>query len=129
MTRERKLAYSHLLYWAMLEIRGLQSFWHGLTRWRLILPSYWRIEQQRVRYAGALAEAMHNMAMFASIDFERFDEARFWDDMKYIDRFQPGASNTYRNMFESFEMGSRSAEMQLGSPSLLAVDSPTKSNS
>jgi len=73
----RQSAYRYLLYQAMLEIRLLQF---EAEPWRLLWYSIWRPEWgwRRVRYAGELAEWMHNLAAFVAEGFKGFDEGYFW---------------------------------------------------
>ncbi|MFT5304042.1 MAG: hypothetical protein ACI814_004865 [Mariniblastus sp.] len=78
MDTSRKDAYRYLLYWAMLDIRGIA--WYRFQWWR---P--WRLVTQLrfARRAGYIADAMHNLAQHAALDFDRFDEAAFWDALDY----------------------------------------------
>ncbi|HYF37950.1 MAG TPA: hypothetical protein VD994_21790, partial [Prosthecobacter sp.] len=80
----RKLAYNYLLYTAMLEIRALQSVTRPWPKWWIISPRYWIHEVRFIQYCGALADALHNLAMFSSYDFERFDEDWFWSEMDLL---------------------------------------------
>ena len=100
MSHHRKLAYNHLLYWAMLEIRGIQ--WIGYGRWRLrwFWPGFWISEIRRVQYCGALADALHNLAMFSAHDYDGFNEEGFWEWFESLKRYQPEAPRYYRNHFE-----------------------------
>ncbi len=79
---QRKNAYRYLLYLAMLDIRPLgwmSSRW--FSAWN---PFYWRREGQRIRYAGAVADWLHNMAFFSTIDFVGFNEEWFWRDFERL---------------------------------------------
>lgn len=96
----RKLAYNYLLYSAMLEIRGLQSVTHPWPRWRLISPRYWSRKLRFIRYCGALADALHNLAMFSSYDYDHFEEDRFWAEIDRIRRQFPGMADHYRGRFD-----------------------------
>ncbi len=72
MDEQRKNAYRYLLYRAMLDIRPLGWMnWGWVRAWN---PLYWRRERPRIRYAGAVADWLHNMAAFSSRDFEGFNE-------------------------------------------------------
>jgi hypothetical protein len=95
----RKNAYRWLLYWAMLDIRGLQ--WAG-NRWRHRLnPLCWWSNSREVRTAGAIADWLHNLALFSALDFARFDEEYFWRDYQRLLGHHPGARlEHYRTEFE-----------------------------
>lgn len=123
----RKLAYNYLLYSAMLEIRGLQSVTHPLPKWRLISPRYWSRELRFIRYCGALADALHNLAMFSSYDYDRFEEDTFWAEIDRIRTQFPGMADHYRGRFDGrlseLESGNSPQHTWLASPS--AGDTPT----
>jgi hypothetical protein len=95
----RKYAYRFLLYWAMLDIRSIE--WLRWTTLRMLNPLSWREQIRRIRRAGALANWLHNLALFSALDFERFDEARFWHDLETVCKRYPeyGLVN-YRSFFE-----------------------------
>jgi hypothetical protein len=97
MDTHRKNAYRFLVYWAMLDIRPLA--WHGYVRgWRKLNPLNWRRQMRAMRVAG---EWMHNLAMFAAVDFDGFDEGWFWEDGERFKSRCPGtAPNRYRQIFE-----------------------------
>lgn len=100
MDDHRKNAYRYLLYRAMLEIRPIAwvRWFHG---WRVLNPLHWRWQFRRVRYAGSLADWLHNLALFSSLDFERFDEDWFWRDLEYLSKGYPNFEPTrYRVIFE-----------------------------
>lgn len=91
----QKDAYRYLLYWAMLDIRGIA--WYRFRPWR---PWTIRRQLQFARRAGYLADAMHNLAYYASIDFRKFDEAEFWRAMEYAETQSPMIDPTrYRTLF------------------------------
>ena len=96
----RKLAYNYLLYTAMLEIRGLQSVTNPWPKWHIVSPRYWIRKFRFIRYCGALADALHNLAMFSSFDFERFNEDSFWSDIELLRSRFPGMADNYRGRFE-----------------------------
>jgi hypothetical protein len=96
----RKLAYNYLLYVAMLEVRGLQSVTHPWPKWQIISPRYWIREFRFIRYCGALADALHNLAVFSSYDFERFDEDSFWSGIDLLKSRFDGMADNYRGRFE-----------------------------
>ncbi len=99
MDERRKHAYRQLLYWAMLDIRAVQ--WIGPRGWRVwSLPHWWRMIP-RVRYAGAVADWLHNLAAYSVWDFQRFDEDRFWRDFEALRSRYPGFG--WDHYWEEFE--------------------------
>jgi len=99
MDVQRKHAYRWLLYRALLDIRPLR--WAS-TRWRERLnPSRWSDFLRRARCGGAVADWLHNLAMFSALEFEQFDEGRFWQDHEWFVKNYPWAGlNLYRDQFE-----------------------------
>ena len=95
---QRKQAYRWLLYWATLEIRPLR--WIGQS-WRDWLnPMRWLHYSRRVRMSGALADWLHNLAMFSALDFHDFDEERFWRDYEWFEKNYPSVRMVnYRDEF------------------------------
>jgi hypothetical protein len=96
---QRKRAYRWLLYRAALEIRPLR--WLG-TSWRERFNpiSRWHNARRAVA-AGALADWLHNLALFSALDFEHFDEDRFWTDHKWFEAHYPWLNlRWYREEFE-----------------------------
>ena len=99
MDEQRKNAYRYLLYRAMLSIRPLS--WMSRGWFRAWNPFYWRREGQRIRYAGAVADWLHNMAAFSSRDFEGFNEVWFWLDFERLRSDYPQFKvELYRSEFE-----------------------------
>lgn len=99
MDEQRKHAYRWLLYWAMLEVRPLQ--WMGSRGWRSWSPLYWRREARRVQYAGAVADWLHNLALYSSVNFQGFNEEWFWRDFEMAQfRFPEFGLEHYRELFE-----------------------------
>jgi hypothetical protein len=91
----KKQAYRYLLYWAMLEIRGLAWLCGG---WN---PFGWRRARRRVRCAGAIADWLHNLALYSSVDFRGFNEEWFWRDFESIRSDYPEFGlERYRNLFD-----------------------------
>jgi hypothetical protein len=98
MDERRKQAYRSLLYWATLDIRPL--YWLAL---RSLSPVHWRRQLSRIRRAGALADWMHNLAMFSAQDFAGFDEERFWQDLLWYEQRHPEWGLTqYRHRFDQW---------------------------
>ena len=86
-----------MLYWALLDIRGIE--WIIYRPWRLLNPLILRRELRRASRAGAIADWLHNLAQHSSLDFDRFDEDRFW---KGYERFvhKHGDPRKFREVFE-----------------------------
>src|SRR5579859_8105500 len=99
MDNHRKAAYRDLLYRALLDIRSLA--WLRVSTIQLLNPLHWKGELRRIRRAGAIADWLHNLAMFSALDFERFDEARFWGDLDNLAKRNPEYElMTYKGIFE-----------------------------
>ncbi len=99
MDEQRKYAYRYLLYRAMLDIRPLQEF--GGRGWRAWNPIHWRREARRVRWAGALANWLHNLALYSAHDFRGFSEEWFWRDFESVrSRFPEYEMEMYLEEFE-----------------------------
>jgi hypothetical protein len=94
MDERRKRAYRYLLYRAMLDIRPIAWL-------RLRNPPRWPDEVRRIRQAGALADWLHNLALFSSLDFTRFDEECSWKDGQSLKARYPGLDpERYHRLFE-----------------------------
>ena len=79
---QRKHAYRNMLYWAMLDIRTIQWLrWGRFQGWN---PFTWRRDERRVRCAGAIADWLHNLAWFSSVNFQGFDADWFWRDFESV---------------------------------------------
>lgn len=102
MNEKTKSAYRHLLYVAMVAIRNeCQSRGH-----ESINPLEWRRQYRRSRVAGATADWLHNLAQFSSLDFDRFDEQRFWSEHAKLSRRFPGHRlERYREVFDEYLAG------------------------
>ena len=60
---------------------------------------------------GSLADALHNLALFSSLDFEGFDEEWFWKDLEDVNKRYPDFEpSRYRGIFEG-----RLKELESGS--------------
>lgn len=98
MDDERQNAYRYLLYQATLDIR--MTAWQEFRWWS---PLGFYRSLRAARFAGHLADAMHNLAMYSSIGFDKFDEGLFWERMEYLcSEFPDFASlvGRYRHRFE-----------------------------
>jgi hypothetical protein len=99
MDENRKNAYAFLLCAAFLHLKwDLVNFWSGLKWWPL-----WRIPQysRQVRKAAGRAIAFHNLAIFLTLEMNRFSEDRFWGEIEqFLRRFPEEDWTNYRGMFE-----------------------------
>lgn len=68
MDAARKKAYRHLLSRAFTRSRALLSIPEGHCE-----------ERHRGDCAYLIADLMHNLAHYSALEFEGFDEARYWD--------------------------------------------------
>ena len=95
MKKSQKQAYRFLLYWGYVEIRPIQWSFTGLIF--LFRPvSTIRYIQQN----GALADWLHNLALYSTLDFEGFDEDRFWEDGVYFGKKHPETYERYKLLYE-----------------------------
>ena len=99
MDERRKHAYRYLLYWAMLEIRLLGGLgWGWLRAWN---PFYWRQQGRRIRCAGAIADWLHNLALFSALNFQGFNEEWFWRELESFRALYPEFRlERYRTLFD-----------------------------
>ena len=100
MKKARQQSYAFLVYWGMLEIRRIQRAFKPYPKWRIVDPRFWLSELRLVRYSGALAEALHNLAQFVSSDFEGFDEDRFWSEMADLNEKFSDLARDFRMLFD-----------------------------
>lgn len=101
MDPQRKYAYRYLLYSATLDIRPLAWLPQGLFRARSWNPRAWRQDRQRVRFAGAVADWMHNLALYSAVEFAGFNEEWFWRDFHRLAReFPDFVPERYRQLFD-----------------------------
>jgi hypothetical protein len=97
MDEHRKSAYRYLLYWAMLDIRGIQ--WIAYRPLRLLNPFLLRRELRRASRVGAVADWLHNLAAYAADDFEGFKEDWFWREHEHLVK-RHGDCWSYRKTFD-----------------------------
>src|SRR5688572_1735158 len=97
MDDARKHAYRFLLYWAMLDIRHVQ--WITYRPFRLLNPLILRRELRRASRAGAIADWMHNLAVYSAHDFDGFNEQWFWEEYEGLAGRVPEVA-AYRTIFE-----------------------------
>ena len=99
MEQQRKHAYRYLLYQATLDIRPLA--WLRWDWYRFWNPLHRRREWRRIRCAGAIADWLHNLALFSALDFGRFDEEWFWRDFEKLRASYPEFGlERYRDLFD-----------------------------
>jgi|SRR5579883_1445829 len=104
MDEQRKTAYRHLLYRALLDIRQMKWFRFA----RVLNPLNWNGELRWIRRAGIVADMLHNLAFFSAEDFAEFDEERFWRDVGYINQQYPEYDLIhYKEVFERRLQGLR----------------------
>jgi hypothetical protein len=99
MDEATKSAYKYVIYWALLRIRSLRWIGHG--PFQTINIFVWWKRRREVRYAGEIAEWLHNVAAFSVHDFQGFSEARFWKDYDRLREKYPGGFFDFRDVFES----------------------------
>jgi hypothetical protein len=91
----KKSAYRYLLYHATLEIRSAKvrvQWWN---------PRSWVQAGRTLARVNALADVLHNLALFSCSDFEDFDEPRVWKEYEwYRSRFPEGGFPDYRETFD-----------------------------
>jgi hypothetical protein len=92
----------------MLDIRPLAWLSH---RWfGLFNPFFWRYEMRRINRAGAVADWLHNLALFSALELVGFDEERFWHDYRWLSELYPEIELLgYRAEFER-ELGESSGQ-------------------
>lgn len=83
----RKSTYRYLLYRALLDIRRLA--WLPAEALQSMNSRDWESDALRIRSAGAIADWLHNLAMFSATDFKGFDESRFWRELQEMDQRHP----------------------------------------
>ena len=115
MDERRKRAYRDLLYWAMLDLRS-----HGVTspysRPRWWSAPFWLRVLRRLQHTMLVADWLHNLAFFSSVDFEAFDEACFWRELDIAaKRFPAFHWAAYRSHFD-FAMETLPLRRQIPSP-------------
>ena len=93
-------ATAHLrAHWGSRPIHAVLACLLGGVLW---IP--WRLWAglRNARRAACRAVAFHNLAIFATQDFQGFSEERFWDDVERFLRDFPEADwCNYRGMFEA----------------------------
>ncbi len=96
MTSETKIAYRHLLYCALLEIRM------GRAEVRWWNPADWSYALGTLPKNKRLADDFHNLAYYSRDDFKSFSEEIFWSGLK---RSSEAFHEKYRRIFDSYLRG------------------------
>jgi hypothetical protein len=96
MDAKRKAAYRNLLYWACLDMR--QAMWLPVRWWS---PVSWYRGIKEMRRVGALADALHNLALFSVHEFERFDEDWFWREVEGYEQKHFDNGGNLRRIFDA----------------------------
>ena len=97
LTDQQQSAYRYLLYWAMLDIRN-KCQPRGKESWN---PLEWRRQYRQSRAAGAVADWLHNLALYATGDLANFDEEWFWREHESVRRRFSGIDFAhYRDAYE-----------------------------
>ena len=105
MNDQTKAAYRHLLYVAMLATRNYCQSRGRVSR----NPFVWRRQYHDSRIAGRLADWLHNLALYSSLDFAGFSEEHFWREHGSICQHYPGTGfERYREIFDEYFTGKRS---------------------
>jgi hypothetical protein len=104
MNDQTKAAYRHLLYVAMIATRSCcrprAKASHN--------PLIWRRQYHESRIAGQLADWLHNLALYSSLDFTGFEEEHFWYEHTLICKRYPGVGfERYREIFDEYFTGKR----------------------
>lgn len=99
LAESRKNAYRLVLAAGMLHLKwDLAGCYDGFS-W--VRP--WRFMRQcrsAIR-AAQRSSAMHNLAIFASLDFEHFSEDQFWRDIdEFCRRYPDDVTANYRQLFD-----------------------------
>ena len=97
LTDQQKAAYRYLLYWAMLDIRNkCQPRLKESQN-----PLEWRRQYRQSRAAGAVADWLHNLALYSAGDFGNLDEPGFWREYEFMaKKFGDVDFGHYRDAYE-----------------------------
>ncbi|MBC8135623.1 MAG: hypothetical protein H8F28_07045 [Fibrella sp.] len=106
MDERRKSAYRHLLYHAVISIRSCCA-WASDTefaKWE----AFFRFRGGRTAHrVHCMADAFHNVARYSALDFEGFDESKFWNQMAHGLGSAEVDVEWYRNLFDEIVSGER----------------------
>jgi hypothetical protein len=97
LTNEQQTAYRYLLYWAMLDTRNKCQH-RCKESWN---PLEWRRQYQQSRAAGAVADWLHDLALYAGNNLSGFDEQWFWREYEAMRKRFAGLDFAhYREAYE-----------------------------
>lgn len=99
MDEPSKYAYRCLIHWGLCNVRSV--YWQSYSILAFTSPIHKRRLDRHRKMQGATADWLHNLALFLSLDFERFDEERFWSDYERLHREFGEQVEHYRRWFES----------------------------
>ncbi len=102
-----RYAFRRLLYWAMLDLRRVDNLVYRPAA--LLNPFRWRPTVQQVRQAAALADWLHNLALFSALEFDHFDEVWFWREYERVVARRPDLKR-YKEVFDRSRSEYRSPE-------------------
>lgn len=120
MDEGKKAAYRFLLYWALINIRQLDAPYVSWFRWSN--PCYWWRQSRRIRFLGALANCLHNLALFSSIDFQHFDEERFWLDFRRLQERYPEFDMSHLEWFYNYRLAEMEQKVRQGTHMPLTIE-------
>ncbi|MBC8134920.1 MAG: hypothetical protein H8F28_03420 [Fibrella sp.] len=101
MDERRKAAYRHLLYYGLISIRS-STGWAMESKMQASLPwLFHRDPSQTAHRVFWLADAFHNLAKYSALDFEGFDEQKFWNHMVQSMGEAGVDVNWYRETFQN----------------------------
>ena len=95
----RQRAYRVVLAAALLHVKWDTACWYDSNSW--LMPWRWPRLWRSGRIAADRAATFHNLAIFATHEFEGFSEERFWIDVvQFHQRHSDSSRTTYRDMFD-----------------------------
>lgn len=99
ITNEKKEAYRFLMYYSFLHIRSIE----GMANPSSIIINPFRIVKivKYINEAGAVANWMHNLALFSSLGFRGFKENEFWQSSQHLKKKYPETFAYLKGIYES----------------------------
>jgi hypothetical protein len=80
----------------MLDIRAYCQWGSEISK----DPAVWERQYHASRVAGGIAYWLHNLALAAAEDFEKFNEEAFWNTHAHFCKRFPGELERYRTQFD-----------------------------
>jgi hypothetical protein len=103
-----KAAYRHLLYIAMIDTRNYCQPRGRASR----NPLVWFRQYHASRVAGAIADWLHNLARYSSIDFVGFEDSQFWSEHDSICRRFPREDlQRYRQIYDEIKFSNHTTQL------------------